>query len=274
VPCPACGSIGPVSEAETPLPGGRVGGAVRVGDTVRRPTGPWTPAVHALLDALRAAGLDGVPAVRGVDEQGREVLGLIPGRTIARDEVVSDALLADGVSWLRRFHDAVAVYRPAGEVTWRHGHRALAEGELVCHNDPAAYNWIADGDRVAGVVDWDMAGPGVPLDDLAFVAWMSVPLRRELPVDDVARRLGLMADAYGDVSPEAILAHVQVRMSMAADRIEAGQRRGDQGLLNLAAIGEPGNTRAALAALAAREPAITAALTPRSTSAARPVRDR
>ena len=27
------------------LPGGGVGGAVRVGDTVRRATGPWTPAV-------------------------------------------------------------------------------------------------------------------------------------------------------------------------------------------------------------------------------------
>lgn len=252
-----------MSEAETPLPGGRVGGAVRVGDTVRRPAGPWTPAVHALLGALRAAGLDGVPPVRGVDGRGREVLGLIPGRGIARDEVVSDALLADGARWLRRFHDAVAGYRPAGEVTWRHGRRALADGEIVCHNDPAAYNWIADGDRVAGVVDWDMAGPGVALDDLAFVAWMSVPLREERPVDVVARRLVLLAGAYGDVAPEAVLAHVHVRMGLAADRIEAGQRRGDPGLLNLAAVGEPGRTRAALAALADREPAIAAALRPR-----------
>ncbi|TDD72352.1 aminoglycoside phosphotransferase family protein [Jiangella aurantiaca] len=249
-----------MSEAETPLPGGRVGGAVRVGDTVRRPTGPWTPAVHALLAELRGAGLDAIPEVRGVDEQGREVLGLIPGRTIGRDEPVHDALLADGVRWLRRYHDAVAGYRPTGDVTWRHGRRALVDGEIICHNDPAAYNWIADGDRVVGVVDWDMAGPGVALDDLAFVAWMSVPLRRELAAGDVARRLRMMAAAYGDVTPEAILAHVHVRMTMAADRIEAGQRRGDPGLLNLAAIGEPGRTRSALAALADREPAITAAL--------------
>ncbi|WP_199520832.1 phosphotransferase [Jiangella anatolica] len=249
-----------MSEAETPLPGGRADGAVRVGDTVRRPAGPWTPAVHALLDGLRAAGLDGVPPVHGVDERGREVLGLIPGRAIARDEVVSDALLADGVRWLRRFHDAVAGYRPAGEVTWRHGRRALADGEIVCHNDPAAYNWIASGDRVVGVVDWDMAGPGVALDDLAFVAWMSVPLRTSSPVDDVARRLRSMASAYGDVTPLELLAHVRRRMTMAADRIEAGQRRGDPGLLNLAATGEPGRTRSALAALAGREPAIVAAL--------------
>ncbi|SDT69729.1 phosphotransferase [Jiangella sp. DSM 45060] len=250
-----------MSEAETPLPGGRVGGAVRVGDTVRRPAGAWTPAVHALLDGLRTAGLDGVPPVRGVDERGREVLGWIPGRSVARDEVVSSALLADGARWLRRFHDAVAGYRPDGEVAWRHGRRALAAGEIVCHNDPAAYNWIVDGDRVVGVVDWDMAGPGVALDDLAFLAWMSVPLRRaDVPVDVAARRLALLASAYGDVAPSAVLAHVQVRMGMAVDRIEAGQRRGDPGLLNLAAIGEPGRTRAALVDLAAREPAIVAAL--------------
>ena len=249
-----------VSEGETPLPGGRVGGAVRVGDTVRRPAGPWTPAVHALLGHLRSAGLDGVPEARGLDAQGREILAFVPGRTVARDEVVSDALLADGVRWLRRYHDVVAGYRPAGEVRWRHGRRALRPGELVCHNDPAAYNWIADGDRVVGVVDWDMAGPGVPLDDLAFVAWMSLPLRVPAPSAVVAARLGLIADAYSGVGAVELLDHVRVRMTMAADRIEAGQRRGDAGLLNLAAVGEPGRTRAALAALADRIPAIAAAL--------------
>ena len=45
-------------EQEVYLPG-NVGGAVRVGDTVRRATGAWTSAVHALLDYLstRVAGL-------------------------------------------------------------------------------------------------------------------------------------------------------------------------------------------------------------------------
>ncbi|MGA8209061.1 MAG: (deoxy)nucleoside triphosphate pyrophosphohydrolase, partial [Nocardioidaceae bacterium] len=38
------------------LDGGNVGGAVRVGGTVRRATGPWTPAVHRLLDHLGDVG--------------------------------------------------------------------------------------------------------------------------------------------------------------------------------------------------------------------------
>lgn len=34
---------------------------VRIGDTVRRPAGPWTPTVHALLGHLHAAGFHGAP---------------------------------------------------------------------------------------------------------------------------------------------------------------------------------------------------------------------
>ena len=31
------------------------------------------------------------------------------------------------------------------------------------------------------MVDWDMAGPGRPIDDLAFLAWTAIPLYREIP---------------------------------------------------------------------------------------------
>lgn len=49
-----------------PLGGGNVSsGVVRVVDTVRRPVGPWTPAVHALLTRLRDAGFRGAPRVSG-----------------------------------------------------------------------------------------------------------------------------------------------------------------------------------------------------------------
>jgi hypothetical protein len=39
-------------EPEVPLTGGDMTAVVRVGDTVRRTAGPWTPAVHALLRQL------------------------------------------------------------------------------------------------------------------------------------------------------------------------------------------------------------------------------
>ena len=69
-----------MTDTEEPLTGGNVSRAVvRVGDTVRRPAGPWTPAVHALLAHLHSAGLTGAPGPLGIDERGREVLTFIPG---------------------------------------------------------------------------------------------------------------------------------------------------------------------------------------------------
>ena len=63
-----------------PLEGGNVSSGVeRVGDTVRRPAGVWTPAVHALLHHLHTVGFQGAPRPLGLDEQGREVLTFIPG---------------------------------------------------------------------------------------------------------------------------------------------------------------------------------------------------
>ena len=67
---------------EQPLPGGNAGGAVLAGGTVRRPAGPWTPAVHALLRHLEARGFAGAPRVLGLDEQGREILTYLPGETV------------------------------------------------------------------------------------------------------------------------------------------------------------------------------------------------
>lgn len=242
------------------LPGGNVGGAMRIGGTVRRPTGPWTPAVHGLLAHVAAAGLDGVPRVLGTDARGREVLTYLPGRSIAVDvEVVSDDLLAQAVRWLRRLHAAVADHRPVG-ARWRTTARELTPDEIICHCDPGAYNWVVRGDRLVGVLDWDMAGPGHPRDDLAFMAWSSLPLVRPLPLDDVVRRLRLMASEYGGVEPVELLDAVDARMVSAAERITAGQRAGDPGMLNLLSVGEPNRMLSGLATLRERVPAIRAAL--------------
>ena len=54
---------------EEPLRGGNVSaGVVRVGDTVRRPAGPHTPAVHALLAHLHGVGFRHAPRPLGIDD--------------------------------------------------------------------------------------------------------------------------------------------------------------------------------------------------------------
>jgi mutator protein MutT len=238
------------------LLGGNVGGAVRIGLTVRRPTGPWTPAVHDLLAFLARSGLDGIPRLLGFDTRGREVLTYLSGRTLDVDtETASDELLGDAVLWLRRYHQAVAAHRPT-DARWRNDSGELSAGQIICHNDVGAYNWVVQGQRLVGMIDWDMAGPGRPLDDLAFMAWSSLPLVRPLPLTDVVRRLSLMAEAYGGVSAT----EVDPRMSFAAGRITAGQEAGDPGMLNLLRVGEPARMLAALTALRSRVPDIRSAL--------------
>jgi hypothetical protein len=53
----------------------------RIGDTVRRPAMPWTPAVHGLLRYLEDVGYPHAPRVLGFDERGREVLTWIEGES-------------------------------------------------------------------------------------------------------------------------------------------------------------------------------------------------
>ena len=230
------------------------------GPTVHRPTGPWTPAVHDLLAFLAGAGLDGIPHVLGFDDEGREILSYLPGRTIAVDrEAAPDETLAAAARWLRGFHEAVRSWDP-GPRTWRQTDAALAPGQLICHNDTGAYNWIVDGDRFTGLIDWDQAGPGWPLDDLAFLCWSGIPLFRETATTDAARRVRIAAGAYGAVAPAELLDAIADRMQRASDRIAAGIARGDPGMLSLQALGEPQRTRGRVDAFTARLPALREAL--------------
>jgi aminoglycoside phosphotransferase len=224
-----------------------------VGRTVRRPTGPWTPAVHELLTYLAEQGLRGVPDVHGLDDEGREVLTYMEGRGVPVDrEVVLEDVLTDAATWLRDFHDIVEGFRPDDAREWRGGEAELAADEIICHNDPGAYNWIVQSGHFVAMIDWDMAGPGRAIDDLAFLAWTGVPLYRDIGPEQTAHRLNLLVDAYGEWGPLTVLDAVVERMTTACDRIAAGQERGDPGFVTLAKSDEPQRTRERLDAFVER----------------------
>jgi 8-oxo-dGTP diphosphatase len=239
------------------LEGGNVAGAVRIGRTVRRPTGPWTPAVHRLLDHLRRQGLPGVPRVLGTDERGREVLSYLPGRVIDVDqEELSEAQLAALCLWARRLHDAVDGLDDPGP--WRFF--GVDEVTTFAHNDLAPYNVCFEGERLAGVFDWDLAGPSTALLELAHCAWNAVPLYRPIDAHRAARRLELMAASYGAFTGREILHAVPVRVQLAVDGIRTAVAAGDVGMRNLTAVGEPERTEVALDGLRARMPGLDSAL--------------
>ena len=242
----------PGGSQEIQLPGGNVGGAVRIGDTVRRRTGPWTPAVHSLLDYL-AGRVPGIPQVLGRDDQGREVLSYLPGRVVDIDtELLSERQIGSLVRWTRAFHEVVAGFNHPGP--WRFF--AVPQASLICHNDIAPYNACFAGDDVAGVFDWDLAGPSTPLMELAFIAWNCVPLWRDIGPDNAARRLALIASSYGEFTATQILHAVPNRIQLMLEWIPAAAAAGDEGMANLMAAGEPGISGAALADLRTRLPGI------------------
>ncbi|HET6626362.1 MAG TPA: NUDIX domain-containing protein [Nocardioidaceae bacterium] len=235
------------------LPGGNVGGAVRIGKTVRRTTGPWTPSVHALLGHLERHGLPHVPQVLGEDERGREVLTFLPGHVIDVDtELLTEPQLASMARWTRAFHEAVDGFRADGP--WRFF--GVDHPELLAHNDIAPYNACFRGDELVGIFDWDLAGPSTRLLELAHLAWNGVPLWRPLDPAQAARRLRVIAEAYGGATAREILHAVPVRTQLAIDGIRTAIAKGDEGMRNLAAVGEPARTEVSLADLLPRIPAI------------------
>jgi hypothetical protein len=240
-------------ETEIALPGGNVGGAVRVGDTVRRATGPWSPAVHALL-AYLGDRMPGIPAVLGHDDRGREVLSYLPGTVVDIDsEVLSPAQLVSLVRWTRSFHEIVAGFAHPGR--WRYF--PVEGATLIGHNDIAPYNVCFDGDELAGVFDWDLAGPSTPLLELAFLAWNCVPLWTGTGAAAAAGRLDVIASAYGEgFTAGQILRAVPDRIQRMLGWIPAAAAAGDQGMANLMTVGEPGRSQRSLDDLVLRIPAI------------------
>jgi hypothetical protein len=191
---------------EVPLHGGltNAGLVTRAGDTVRRPRRATTPATEALLAHLERAGFDGAPRHLGIDERGREVLTYIPGEAPTvpyPDWALTDEALVSVAHLLRRFHDAVATFDPGGH-RWPQPIPARYRDGVVSHNDLNLDNIIFMAGRAVALIDFDLAGPGSTLWDVAGAARLWAPLRPggDTPAGIRGRslaRLALFADAYG-----------------------------------------------------------------------------
>jgi hypothetical protein len=199
---------------EQPLEGGFVNEVVRVGDTVRRTAGYWTPAVHALLDHLASVGFAEAPRALGIDERGREVLSFLPGETVGWTDWPEHLKTDEGPvklgRLLRKYHDAVRTFTPPPDAQWRN---VLADpnAELIRHGDFTPFNVTWRGADPVGIIDWDFVQPGKAIHDLAYLAWYLVPLQPDAraeeygmatPIDRHAR-LEALCEAYGGDFPPA-----------------------------------------------------------------------
>ena len=188
----------PVEEIE--LAGGGINRVVRVGDAVHRPSAPWSPAMRELLTVLHGAGLP-VPAWRGTDDQGRDVLDYLPGEVghyPLSEAVRSEAALVSAARLLRRFHDA-SIPLVTRDLPWQLA--PLPDAEVVVHGDYAPYNLVFSGDQVVGLFDLDYARPGQRTYDLSYALYRFAPLSSAHDgwgtIPERAARAQLFCESYG-----------------------------------------------------------------------------
>jgi hypothetical protein len=202
-------------QAELPLAGGDVTeGVVRVGDTVRRPVGPHSPLVHALLTHLESVGFEGAPRFLGIDGSGREVLSYIDGEVAGRPRppwIADETRLASIGRLVRAYDDAAASFTPPPGVPLdtRSAEPAGIPAapayppELVGHVDITPENVIFRNGRAYALIDFDLAKPATRADEMFNAMLWWAPLSDPRDVDpllrdvDVPRRTRILADQYG-----------------------------------------------------------------------------
>lgn len=231
------------------LAGGNVNRVVRIGGTVRRATGHWSANIHALLQHLHSEGFSGAPRFLGIDDAGREILTFVPGE-VAGDRYPDlpqymwsdDALVALAVL-LRNYHDATRGFRLlAARGSWQLSYPDVQQHEVICHNDATLYNVVFRNGLPVALIDFDMAGPGPRLWDIAYAAYNAVPLATFSPgyvtettvpyssktnAAERRRRLGLFFNSYGLPMPTDLQDWVIERLRTLCDTLRTGAGEGN-----------------------------------------------
>ncbi|HEV2890253.1 MAG TPA: phosphotransferase [Frankiaceae bacterium] len=208
------------------MPGGIGNGGlvVRAGDTVRRPVGPQTKTVEALLRHLERKGFDGAPRHLGYDERGREVLTYVPGDVPHHEDVpewvTTDEALVSVLTLMRRLHDATLDFVPPADAEWAWPPPPHRRGDVIGHNDACRENVVFEGGRAKAFVDFDFAGPATRAWDVAGVVRHFV---LGLP-GDVQRRYDLVLATYPvDDLKQAVLDRLEWGLAMVTERAARGE---------------------------------------------------
>jgi hypothetical protein len=200
--------------------------------------------VHFLLAHLHTRGFDRCPRPVGFDNRGREVLEFIEGQpweAVDPWALWSESTLVEESRLISTFHAAQAAFAFGDLSAWCPTERDPGPAEVVCHNDFGLHNLVFRNGTPYAVVDFDLAAPGSRLWDLAFCAISSVPLHDPSdltpapPLElDIARRIGLMCDAYGLGDERRRLSEVIVqRAASISNGIRASNRQDMSGALKV-----------------------------------------
>lgn len=239
--------------SEEKLAGGNVSDVYRLGKTVRRELKPESPKIHQLLNHLEKKGYHYAPKFLGIDDKDREILTFIEGEAgnyPLKKYMLSDDSLKEIAKMLRLYHEAVIDF-PFDE-TWQPIDFTPPQFEVLCHNDFAIYNIIFNGKKPVGIIDFDVAGPGPKLWDIAYTLYTCVPLSRYkqtetglekvyydplMDAEPTKQRLKLFFEAYGQIVAENLLEMVILRLEALCSTIQRKVIEGDPAFQKMLAEG-------------------------------------
>jgi Ser/Thr protein kinase RdoA (MazF antagonist) len=96
---------------------------------------------------------------------------------------------------VREFHDIAEGFSALPDPHWQ-VYVPADRSDLICHHDLAPWNLVCGHDRWV-FIDWDGAGPGSRLWDMAWTVTTFVPLQLGGNPAEDAPRLRALADGYG-----------------------------------------------------------------------------
>jgi aminoglycoside phosphotransferase (APT) family kinase protein len=181
-----------------------------------------------------------------MDEQGREMLSFIDGDAGQWPAIWDgEDALTTSARLLRSYHDATTDLVDSNEA-WVYAHPDRARHEVICHNDFGAYNIVFKAMQAVGVIDFDLAGPGPRLKDVAYAAYWMTPL--SLNSDDMrpfaeadlqagSRRLQLFCEGYGIAADEALLEMIGEVLRLMGDEVYVRKMVGELATAKLIADG-------------------------------------
>ena len=187
--------------------------------------------MHALLNHLHDAGFPRVPKPLGVVD-GQEVLGFIPGDSGAAgwQRVVPEAGLRALARLLREYHQAVASFVAPPDARWALAAGPAGPGQVVCHGDFGPWNVVWNDLAPVGLLDFDLAQPGDPLDDVAYALEYTTPFRDDGQAmrwqgfdapPDRPRRIAVFAEEYGLPTVDGLVDAVIRRQKLTGVRVRA-----------------------------------------------------